>query len=198
MPGRTRVDGWGYAPEPSRRPVPRGRGSSAARRRRVAVRRRRAAAGALLLLVVGAAVWWGVTGPRARADATLKGPGLEITAGRPVGVPGSGLIGVEVEVRNRGRVVRTFTPLDLALRGPDGEVYQAYVPTSGDEPTLPGGALEPGQSLRGRRTFEVPTDAEELTLLYQADGMESAVEARLPGIQVAVDQPASEAVAQLP
>jgi len=119
-------------------------------------------------------------------------------ASEPTAEPGEGTamrrVAVYLQVRNVGEGVATFTPLDVALRDDEGEVYAAYDPEWSRSPALPGAALDPGGQVEGWRVFEVPAGGLEYVLLYRSDAMHSAVETRLPRVERAVDQATAEAL----
>lgn len=107
-------------------------------------------------------------------------------------------VAVYLKVDNVGERVATFTPLDVALRDVEGEVYAAYNPEWSRSPALPGAALDPGGQVEGWRVFEVPAAGLEYVLLYRSDAMDSAVEARLPLLRSGVDKAPLEPLAQMP
>jgi len=107
-------------------------------------------------------------------------------------------VAVYLRVSNMGEKVATFTPLDVALRDVEGEVYRAYSPEWSRSPALPGSALEPGGQVEGWRVFEVPATGFEYVLLYRSDAMDSAVEARLPRLRSGGGEALLEPLAQIP
>jgi hypothetical protein len=112
--------------------------------------------------------------------------------------PATRRVAVYLKVRNEGQKVTTFTPLDVALRDVEGEVYVAYNPEWSRSPALPGSALEPGGRIEGWRVFDVPAAGLDYVLLYRPDATASAVEARLPRLRSGVDEAPLEQPAQLP
>ena len=143
----------------------------------------------------------------------MSAEGVRVTVGpvvaEPVGglpqpaadvgeVPATRRVAVYLKVRNEGEKVTTFTPLDVALRDVEGEVYVAYSPEWSRSPALPGSALEPGGQIEGWRVFEVPAAGFDYVLLYRPDPTGSAVEARLPRLRSGVDESPLEQPAQLP
>jgi hypothetical protein len=107
-------------------------------------------------------------------------------------------VAVYLKVRNEGEKVTTFTPLDVALRDVEGEVYAAYNPEWSRSPALPGSALEPGGRIEGWRVFNVPAAGLDYVLLYRPDAAGLAAEARLPRLRSGVDEAPLEAPAKLP
>ena len=105
---------------------------------------------------------------------------------------------VYLKVRNEGEKVTTFTPLDVALRDVEGEVYAAYNPEWSRSPALPGSALEPGGQVEGWRVFDVPAAGNRLRVALSLRRHGSAVEARLPRLRSGVDDASLEPSAQLP
>ncbi len=146
-------------------------------------------------------------------SAVLVAEGVRVTVGsvvaRPAGVAAeppaetgeatpTRRVAVYLKVYNVGEKVATFTPLDVALRDVEGEVYGAYSPEWSPSPALPGAALEPGGQVEGWRVFEVPATGLEYVLLYRSDAMDSGVEARLPRLRSGVDEAPLEPLAQIP
>lgn len=114
------------------------------------------------------------------------------------GAPALRRVAVYLEVRNVGEKVATFTPLDVSLRDSEGEAYAVFDREWNRSPGLPGAALRPGEQIEGWRVFEVPAGADGFVLLYRSDTMDSALEAGLPRLRGAVDDPALEPLSQRP
>lgn len=147
------------------------------------------------------------------APAVVGAEGVRVTVGPVVAEPAGAAseptaeagettamrrVAVYLKVRNVGKRVATFTPLDVALRDVEGEVYVAYSPEWSRSPALGGAALEPDGQVEGWRVFEVPAAGVEYVLLYRSDAMDSAVEARLPRLWSGVDEAPLEPLAQMP
>jgi len=149
----------------------------------------------------------------APASVVLVSEGVRVTVGSVVAEPAGTAaestteagdttpmrrVAVYLHVRNAGRKVATFTPLDVALRDDQGEVYAAYDPRWSRSPALPGSALEPGGQVGGWRVFQVPATQFEYVLLYSSGGMDPAVEARLPRLWSGRGRASLEPLVQLP
>lgn len=143
------------------------------------------------------------------ARVVVGAEGLRVTVGPVVDEPARAVpdptgeatairrVAVYLKVRNVGERSATFTPLDVALRDVDGQVYTAYSSEWSRSPALPGSALEPGAQVEGWRVFEVPAAGLEYFLLYRSDAMGSAVEARLPRLRSGAHEAALESLAQM-
>lgn len=131
--------------------------------------------------------------PRVTSATAVETPASAVAAGD---APAMRRVAVYLKVRNVGVRVATFTPLDVALRDSEGEVYAAFNREWSRSPALPGAALRPGEQVEGWRVFEVPSSVNGFVLLYRSDAMDSGVDVRLPRLRGAVHDLAPEPLPQ--